>query len=249
MENDLVVVTGGAQGIGKTTSLVLVHEGYNVLVLDNDMEAIEDFKKETDSKNIYFVKTDISQEGDVREALSEASKISNNFTGLVNNAAIANNKPIVDLSVSEWLGVLNVNLTGIFLMCKYFIPGLKRSKGSIVNISSTRALMSEKHTEAYSASKGGVISLTHALAVSYGPEIRVNCISPGWIETRDLKKNSRKETVFHTLEDKYQHLVNRVGNTNDIAQFIAYLISNKAGFITGQNFIVDGGMTKKMIYC
>ena len=248
MEDELVIVTGGAQGIGRTCSLVLINEGYKVLVLDNDNEAIEDFKNEMNSNNLYFICSDVSKETDIQNALIKANEISKNIKGLINNAAVAINKPIIDLLYNEWLQVLNVNLTGIFLMCKYFIPDLIKVKGSIVNISSTRALMSEAHTEAYSASKGGVIALTHALAVSYGPDVRVNCISPGWIETRDLKKKSNKEKVVHSDKDKNQHLVNRVGTTYDIAYLITYLISDKAGFITGQNFTVDGGMTKKMIY-
>jgi NAD(P)-dependent dehydrogenase (short-subunit alcohol dehydrogenase family) len=120
--------------------------------------------------------------------------------------------------------------------------------GSIVNIASTRALQSEANTEAYSASKGGVVALTHALAVSLGPDIRVNCISPGWIAVDDWKKSARRKQPVLRPEDHAQHPVGRVGHPEDIAALAAYLISSKASFITGQNFVVDGGMTKKMIY-
>jgi NAD(P)-dependent dehydrogenase (short-subunit alcohol dehydrogenase family) len=106
--------------------------------------------------------------------------------------------------------------------------------------------MSEANTEAYSASKGGIVALTHALAISLGPDIRVNCISPGWIETRDLQKFSKKQSVMHSKADKNQHPAGRVGTPQDIVSMIVYLV--EAGFVTGQNIIIDGGMTKKMIY-
>jgi len=124
-------------------------------------------------------------------------------------------------------------------MAKHSYPLFRGSKGAIVNISSTRFLQSEKNTFAYSASKGGVVSLTHSLAVSLGPLIRVNCISPGWIDTKGEPLRP---------EDHAQHPAGRVGRPQDIASLASYLLSEEAGFITGQNFIVDGGMTRKMIY-
>jgi NAD(P)-dependent dehydrogenase (short-subunit alcohol dehydrogenase family) len=106
-----------------------------------------------------------------------------------------------------------------------------------VNIASTRALQSEPDTEAYAASKGGLVALTHALAMSLGPRVRVNCVSPGWIAHTSVRR-----------KDHAQHPVGRVGNDQDVAELVAYLISDAAGFVTGQNFVIDGGMTKKMIY-
>jgi NAD(P)-dependent dehydrogenase (short-subunit alcohol dehydrogenase family) len=120
------------------------------------------------------------------------------------------------------------------------VPHLRRTRGAIVNIASTRALQSEPNTEAYSASKGGLVALTHALAISLGPRVRVNCVSPGWIETRESARHSRAEHA--------QHPVGRIGRPEDVAEIVAFLLSDAAGFITGQNFIVDGGMTRKMIY-
>jgi NAD(P)-dependent dehydrogenase (short-subunit alcohol dehydrogenase family) len=122
-------------------------------------------------------------------------------------------------------------------------PHLREAKGAIVNIASTRAIMSEAGSEAYAASKGGLLALTHALAASLQPDVRVNCVSPGWIETR------ASGTFEHSSEDKAQHLVGRVGTPEDIAGMVAFLASSsQAGFMTGQNVVVDGGMTKKMIY-
>jgi hypothetical protein len=115
-------------------------------------------------------------------------------------------------------------------------------------MASTRAIQSEPNTEAYSASKGGIAAFTHALAVSLGPEIRVNCISPGWIETGTWQKQSRRAEPELTPDDHAQHPAGRVGDPRDVAALAAYLASSQAGFVTGQNFIADGGMTRKMIY-
>jgi NAD(P)-dependent dehydrogenase (short-subunit alcohol dehydrogenase family) len=145
--------------------------------------------------------------------------------------------PVEKLSLARWNRRIAVNLTGAFLMAKHAVPHLRRARGAIVNIASTRAGQSEPHTEAYSASKGGLVALTHALANSLGPEVRVNCVSPGWIAHQPVRK-----------KDHAQHPVGRVGRDADVAELVAYLISDAAGFVTGQNFVIDGGMTKKMIY-
>ena len=118
----------------------------------------------------------------------------------------------------------------------------------MVNIASTRGLMSEPDTEAYSASKGGIIALTHALAISLGPAVRVNCISPGWIEVSEWKKQGQRHAPDLRPEDQAQHPAGRVGRPEDVASLVMYLLSEEAGFITGANFVLDGGMTRKMIY-
>jgi NAD(P)-dependent dehydrogenase (short-subunit alcohol dehydrogenase family) len=238
-----ILITGGAQGIGKITALALFGEGYRVAVIDNDEEALKEFKSAM--PEIITIYADICNENQVMKAIGSLGE---SLMGVVNNAAISANKPISELCFEEWNHVLSVNLSAVFLTSKYALSALKANKGSIVNIASTRAIMSEPHTEAYSASKGGIVSLTHSLAISLGPEIRVNAISPGWIETSHLKKETSKMEVLHTYEDKMQHPVGRVGIAEDIAEMVCYLISDKAGFITGQNFVIDGGMTKKMIY-
>jgi NAD(P)-dependent dehydrogenase (short-subunit alcohol dehydrogenase family) len=152
------------------------------------------------------------------------------------------------LSLEEWNRVIGTNLTGSFLTAKFAAPHLKQSKGSIINISSTRALQSEANTEAYSASKGGVLALTHSLAVSLGPEIKVNSISPGWIDVSGVKKKSKSKQIELTEADHLQHPAGRVGKAEDIANMVLFLLNPANDFITGQNFVIDGGMTKKMIY-
>jgi NAD(P)-dependent dehydrogenase (short-subunit alcohol dehydrogenase family) len=233
----IAIVTGGAQGIGRATALYLQQKKYQVVIAD-----VESFEH----PELHFVKADVSSESDVQRLIDETVKKFGRINALVHNVGIGINKPIAELGLEEWNRVLSVNLTSIFLCTKYAEPHLRQAKGAIVTIASTRALMSEANTEAYSASKGGVVALTHALAVSLGPDVRVNCISPGWIETGDLQKEPR--AVSHSEADKAQHLVGRVGKPDDITAMVAYLLSEESGFITGQNFIVDGGMTKKMMY-
>jgi NAD(P)-dependent dehydrogenase (short-subunit alcohol dehydrogenase family) len=150
-------------------------------------------------------------------------------------------KPLRRLTLAEWHRVLDTNLTATFLLARAAEKPLRKAHGSIVTIASTRALMSEPDTESYSASKGGIVALTHALAVSLGPDIRVNCVSPGWIETKDQGALRRK--------DHAQHPAGRVGKPQDIAEIVFWLLDReRSGFVTGANFVVDGGMTRKMIY-
>jgi NAD(P)-dependent dehydrogenase (short-subunit alcohol dehydrogenase family) len=237
MSQPVAIVTGGAQGIGRATAVYLQKKGYNVV--SGDIESLE-------QPEILSVKTDASSEADIQHLLTTTLRKYGRIDALVNNVGIGVSKPIAELTLAEWNRVLAVNLTSIFLTTKYAESHLRKAKGSIVNIASTRALMSEANTEAYSASKGGVVALTHALAVSLGPDVRVNCVSPGWIETGKWQKGPKE--VEHSEADKSQHLVGRVGEPNDIAAMVYYLLSEESGFITGQNFVIDGGMTKKMIY-
>jgi NAD(P)-dependent dehydrogenase (short-subunit alcohol dehydrogenase family) len=220
----VALVTGAAQGIGKAIAGLLAARGYQVAVADVRQS---DFR------------TDVSREPSVRKCVARVVKRYGRLDALVNNAGLANPHagPVEKLALAEWNRRIGVNLTGPFLMAKHAAPHLRRSRGAIVNIASTRALQSEADTEPYAASKSGLVGLTHALAMSLGPDVRVNCISPGWIAHQRVRK-----------KDHSQHPVGRVGRDEDVAELVAYLISDAAGFVTGQNFVIDGGMTKKMIY-
>ena len=191
-------------------------------------------------QNGRVVVGDVGSESDVKDAIQEAVDTFGGLDALVNNAGIGITRPLEKLTLEEWNRVIGTNLTGTFLCAKHAAPHLRKSNGAIVNIASTRARQSEANTEAYSASKGGIVALTHAMAVSLGPDIRVNCISPGWIET--------DPEAVHSETDEAQHPCGRVGTPDDISAMAAYLLSDRAGFITGQDFVIDGGMTKKMIY-
>jgi NAD(P)-dependent dehydrogenase (short-subunit alcohol dehydrogenase family) len=223
----VALVTGGAQGIGEAIAALLAGRGYRV--------AVADIQK----SDFFFVKTDVAREPAVRNCIRRVVKEFGRLDAVVNNAGIASpaNGRVDRLSLREWNRRIGANLTGAFLVAKHAVPHLRKSRGAVVNIASTRALQSEPDTEAYAASKGGLVALSHALAMSLGPDVRVNCVSPGWIAHKPVRK-----------QDHAQHPVGRVGTPQDVAELVAYLISDAAGFVTGQNFVIDGGMTKKMIY-
>ncbi|NLP01383.1 MAG: SDR family oxidoreductase [Fibrobacter sp.] len=249
MRNRTAIVTGGAQGIGRAISRVLLENDYNVAIAEIDSDAGREAEEELrDFGPVKFIQTDVSSEPAVIYLIEETVNWSGDISVLVNNAGVFLQKKLIDLSSQDWDYIIGVNLKGPFLCSKYASPHLSLNHGSIINISSTRAMMSEPDTEAYSASKGGLVSLTHALALSLAPDVRVNCISPGWIETRDWKKWSNRMLPLHTEQEKAQHPVGRVGNPLDIANMVNFLVDPDNSFITGQNFVVDGGMTKKMIY-
>lgn len=243
-----IIVTGGAQGIGKIVSLHLQEKGFHVSIFENDRQAIKEFQQEVPEDTISFYPCDVSDEQEVKAAIRQSAERVGRIDGLVNNAAIAANKPLAELTLEEWNRVIGVNLTGCFLCAKYAAPFLQKSNGSIINLCSTRAFQSEPDTEAYSASKGGVFALTHALAMSLGPEVRVNCISPGWIDVSAVKKKAKARQIEISEADHLQHPAGRVGKAEDIAQMVLFLLNPENSFITGQNFTIDGGMTRKMIY-
>lgn len=242
----VAIITGGAQGIGRGITQFFHKKGIQTVVFDNDPEAGKEIEEIL--SGTMFINGDVSNERDVKNTIQSVIEKYKQINYIINNVGIGIFKSIEELTIDEWNKVLGVNLTSIFLMAKYSQKWLLQTKGSIINIASTRAFMSEPNTESYSATKGGVVSLTHALAISLGPEIKVNCISPGWIEVSDFQKKTNAKQPLHTDEDKKQHPVGRVGRPDDISNFIYNLISEDDSFITGQNFIIDGGMTKKMIY-
>ncbi len=245
------LVTGGGQGIGKCIAKRLLEVGMAVAIAEIDTQAGRETEENFHQLGpVQFYETDVSDEASVEKTIGQISQDFGRLDVLINNAGIAHseNAPVHELSLEYWNRIIGTNLTGMFLCVKHAVPLLRRSKGAIVNIASTRAIQSEPNTEAYSASKGGVLALTHSLAMSLGPEIRVNCVSPGWIAVSDWKKSSKAKKPHLTEADHAQHPAGRVGKPEDIAALVQFLISEEAGFITGQNFIVDGGMTKKMIY-
>jgi NAD(P)-dependent dehydrogenase (short-subunit alcohol dehydrogenase family) len=243
----VALVTGGAQGIGKGIATLLAASGYRVAAADSDAEAGRDL----DIPEVSFVPCDVSREASVKHCIATVRRRFGRLDALVNNAGLANpaGGPLEKLSLAEWNRRIAVNLTGVFLMTKHAAPHLRAARGAVVNIASTRALQSEPGTEAYAASKGGVVALTHAMAMSLGPDVRVNCVSPGWIDVSgEWKKRSARKPLKLRRADHAQHPAGRVGRPEDVAELVAYLISDAAAFVTGQNFVIDGGMTKKMIY-
>lgn len=243
-----VLITGGCQGIGKVVSLFLLNKGWQVTVFEVDDEAVSEMAVEIDTEDLFLVRADVSNENEVQKGIDAALRRFGRLDGLVNNAMISINKVVTELSIDEWNKVLAVNLTGPFLCAKHSAAALKQARGCIINICSTRALQSEANTEAYSATKGGLLSLTHALAMSLGPEVRVNAVSPGWIDVSAVRKKSESCQYELSEQDHLQHPAGRVGKGEDIARMIWFLLQAENDFITAQNFVIDGGMTKKMIY-
>ncbi len=245
----VAIITGGGQGIGKAISQKFLQTNINVVIAEIDREAGEEWEKDYGQDGLgRFIQCDVSEEKDVINLMRKTVQIFSGIDILINNAALGINKPLRELELFEWNRVIGVNLTGAFLCSKHASEYLKSGNGSILNIASTRAFMSEADTEAYSASKGGLFALTHALAVSMAPNVRVNCISPGWIETAEWQKAKNRNRPEHSEADRKQHPAGRVGIPQDVANLALFLISDNNSFITGANFIVDGGMTRKMIY-
>ena len=243
-----IIITGGAQGIGKITTIELLKQDYCISVFDEDIEALNEMRAEINSKQCSIYHVNVADEKNVTNAISESVKTFGSLYGLINNAGISINKPITELTLNEWQKVIGTNLTGAFLCSKYALPYLEKSKGCVINLASTRAFQSEPNTEAYSASKGGIFAFTHALAMSAAPNVRVNCISPGWIDVSGVKKTSVAQQANLSKSDHEQHPAGRVGNGEDIARTILFLLDKRNDFITAQNFVIDGGMTRKMIY-
>lgn len=237
-----VVVTGGARGIGKEIALAFSQIKSSVMIADKDEQegraSVEMIA--SSGGQAFFCFADISKPADIKNIFDMVSEVLGGVDVLINNAGFGIWKPPDILTVEEWDSVIDTNLRGTFLCAREAAKLMKQSDGgSIINIASTRAFMSEPDSEAYAASKGGIVALTHAMAASMSKyKIRVNCISPGWIETGDYNK------LRHA--DHLQHFSGRVGKPSDIARACLFLAEND--FINGENIIIDGGMTRKMIY-
>ena len=219
----VVVVTGGAQGIGKCICEAFVQAGAKVCTIDLQ-------------ENDYF-QGDLSDKTVLERFVNRVIEDHGHIDYLINNAAPLNHG-ISEASYEDFEYALRVGVTAPFYLSKLFMPHFAPG-GSIINISSSRDRMSQPQTETYTAAKGGIAALTHALSVSFAGKVRVNSISPGWIDTA--------YTVY-SGPDAVQQPAGRVGNPTDIANMVLFLCSEQAGFITGENICIDGGMTKLMIY-
>ena len=249
LDGRVALVTGGAQGIGKGIARRFLAAGLRVLIVDSDAATLQQAQRDLAGGGRLLVRrADVTRERDVAGAVGAALRGFGRLDAIVSNAGISAFAPLAKTTLADWRRVLDTNLTAAFLFARHGAPQLALSKGSFLTIASTRALMSEPDGEAYAASKGGLVALTHALAISLGPAVRVNCISPGWIDVSGPANGRGRTAVKLSAADHAQHPAGRVGRPADVAEMALFLISPAAGFITGQNHIVDGGMTRKMIY-
>jgi len=232
-----VIVTGAARGIGAGIARHLAAEGWHVACADIDIVTAAAVAAGIAG---IAVECDVSSEADIERLVAVVRARFGRIDGVVCNAGSALVSSLAAPSLAAWNHVIATNLTATFLLAKAAAGDLKRARGSIVTIGSTRAHMSEPGTLAYAASKGGLVALSHALAITLAPDVRVNCVSPGWVDTG--KHGPLKAS------DHAQHPVGRVGRPDDVAAAVGYLLSDEAGFVTGTELIVDGGMTRKMIY-
>jgi NAD(P)-dependent dehydrogenase (short-subunit alcohol dehydrogenase family) len=232
VDRPVALVTGGAHGIGAAIAARLARDGWHVAVADQDAAG------SAPAGGRYAV-CDVADETAVGSLIAEMAAQEGRLDALVCNAGINIRRPIARLALADWSRVIGTNLTSTFLLTRASEAMLRAANGAVVTIASTRAHMSEPDTEAYAASKGGLVALTHALSISLAPDVRVNCVSPGWIFAKGDPPRP---------EDHAFHPAGRVGTPDDIAALVAFLVRQDSGFITGAEFIVDGGVTRKMIY-
>lgn len=240
-----VIITGSGNGIGKGIAFHYGENGANVVIADIDDQGGKETAERIKERGgeALFVHADVRKEEDIIRLMETAYQAYGQIHILINNAGKSEFKSPFELTVEEWDDLIHTNLRSVFLASREAAKYMRKNRdgGAIVNIASTRAIMSEPNSEAYAASKGGIVALTHALAASFSPyRITVNAISPGWIETGDYSKLRKV--------DHEQHLSGRVGKPEDIARACLYLTAKENDFVTGINLIVDGGMTRKMIY-
>ena len=239
--NKVCVITGGANGIGRYLVKTFVEQGCHVAFIDKDKDAgellIGEINKEDD--NHLFYKGDVGNEKDLSDFIDRVKLKYGRVDYLINNACFSNHGLDSDCSYDDFNEVLRVGVTAPYFLT-LLLKEMFSEGASIVNISSTRAFMSQKDTESYSAAKGGITALTHAMAMSLSGKVRVNSISPGWIDTTEEDEFSES--------DKLQHPSQRVGKPHDIARAVLFLCDPNSDFINGENINVDGGMSKRMIY-
>jgi len=243
-ESMTVIVTGAAQGIGKTVAKSYAEKGARVVLADTQEPegAAAAAEIRNSGGEAIFIPCDVSNESDITQLMRETIEAFGRIDILINNAGFGIWKSPYELTVKEWDDVMNTNVRGTFLATREAALHMrKHGKGSVVNLCSTRAHMSEPNFEAYAASKGAILALTHSLAISLGGDgIQVNCVSPGWIETKEYDQLRK--------EDHKQHPIGRVGTPEDVARACLYITHPDNTFLTGAELVLDGGMTRKMIY-
>lgn len=236
-KDKVIVITGGANGIGRCMVSTFAEKGARIAFIDKDEERGNALSSILDEGHMFYA-GDLAKESVLTNFAEAVAAKYKKVDALINNACFSNGGILSGCSFEDFNTVLKVGVTAPYMLTKLFLPYFSTS-AAVVNIASSRAFMSQQDTESYTAAKGGIVALTHALAVSLAGKVRVNCISPGWIDNSG--------TSF-SPEDHAQHPAGRIGRPEDITAAVEFLISDAASFITGENLMVDGGMTKLMIY-
>ncbi|MFR9575408.1 MAG: SDR family oxidoreductase [Rikenellaceae bacterium] len=242
MRDKTIFITGGASGIGR--GLVEHFAAAGAIVAFCDIDEMQGVIA-AEQTGATFYKADVCDEKRLTEVLEDITSKFGGIDVIINNAGVSKFTPLTEIEIEEFDKIIATNLRPVFVTSRFMARSRntaesKQKYGRIINIASTRHLQSEPHSEAYAATKGGIVSLTHALAISLSEcNITVNCISPGWIDTGHYPISEA---------GKRQHPSGRVGTPYDIARMCEYLCREENDFINGQNLVIDGGMTKKMIY-
>ncbi|SDM78663.1 SDR family oxidoreductase [Acetanaerobacterium elongatum] len=240
------VITGGANGIGRCIAEEFLLAGANVAIIDIDAYSGKKLVARYGTERILFMHGDIAQKEVIEVFSGEVLRRFGRVDYLINNACLSKKGLLSGCGFEDFDYVLRLGVAAPYYLTK-LLNGSFATGASVVNIASTRAFMSQSDTESYTAAKGGISALTHAMAVSLAGRVRVNAISPGWIETGAYQSDAALSPE-HSEPDQLQHPVHRVGVPQDIAKTVLFLCSDDAAFITGENITVDGGMTKRMIY-
>lgn len=246
LKDKVTVVTGAGSGIGRACAIEFASNGAQVVIADINLKGAQETLRLIEAANGTAVafKTDVSKPESVKELIDFTIEKFSRINILVNNAAIQVNKTVEDTSFEEWNLQLSVNLGGVFLCSKYFLPHLKRSGGNIVNMSSVNGFFVEPTCAGYCATKAAIIGLTKAMAIDHGHEgVRVNCICPGYIDA------GLAEEYFQVQKDPAQarvdagklHALWRIGRPEEVARVAIFLASDDASFVTGSAYVVDGG--------
>ena len=249
MEGKRALITGAAGGIGRATALAFARKGAEVWLVDIDKVGGEEAVAMIEAENgkAHFIYGDITEEAVLHDIHRQVTADGQGLDYLINNACISRKGILSGCSFDDFNYVLRLGVTAPYMLASLFMKDF-RPDAAIVNISSSRHLMSQEDTESYTAAKGGIAALTHGLSVSLRGIARVNSVSPGWIETGGWHHGEEDFAAEYTEGDTAQHPVGRVGVPEDIVGAILFLCSPASSFITGQDIVVDGGMTKQMIY-
>jgi NAD(P)-dependent dehydrogenase (short-subunit alcohol dehydrogenase family) len=246
LQNRCVVITGSGSGIGRACARAFAKEGARIVVAGIDLAAAEETVKQIDAAGgkAFACQADVSKPDSVAALVKTTITTYGKIDTLINNAAIQINKTIADTTFEEWTAQMSVNVGGVFLCSKLFLPHLRTTKGSIINMSSVNAYFVEPSCAGYCATKAAIIGLTKAMAIDHGHEgIRVNCICPGYIDggTAEGYFQSQADPAQARIDAGKLHALWRIGKPDEVAQVAIFLSSDDASFVTGSAYVVDGG--------